>query len=804
VWATKITGSIKSKKDEKLSFAAVNIKDKNKGTIANEDGQYVLDLPAGTYTLEFRLIGYKTKVATISVANEAIKLDVELEEVGGLSTKEVAITAIDPAVRVMKKAIKKRVFYQEQIAGFQARVYMKGINRFFKMPKKVLGKELELEKNDTINKGVFYLSESTSDYYYNRKQGNKEVMIASKVSGEPKGISFNNYTTFRIPIYYSKYPLPSAKRPVISPLADNALFYYRFRLEDEYMDNGLKIYKIKLEPRRRSDPAFQGFIYIQDSTWRVHAVDFLAVSSTGLEIIDSLKLRQTMYPVNDSIWMPASEQFTFHAAILGIELGGTYSAAISNYKINPVFPDELFEDKVLLRIDTGLNKFPDSYWDSIRTVPLTTLEKDDYRIKDSLFQITQTPAYRDSLERERKKRNKFFYQVKPPYFGLYKKVVFTADSGRVSYGWQNGFALADFSAVKSFSLHSPMFVESKKYYLKLTPEYAFVPKLFFMDGLFTIKMKPRAQSITFSGGNVAAQFNDAQPINLNDNMNMSLFAKRNLIQQYLKAYGRIDYFQKVNRNFSFVASAEFANRGRLYVNSQYSFYNKSAEFAPNDPLIGNAAYSQTQFLPHNALTVSASFTWQPKSYGMIIGGEEINVGSKWPTFKGGYRKGISGIGNSQVNYDFVHASVHKKLSFDLFGVSQVSLGGGTFLNAAQVQFPDAAHFLGNRGNAFYAVREQQFITLPYYKYSTNGSFGQFHLSHNFAGFFFNKVPLLRKLKFNEIVGVSALLTSSSKPYYEYRVGVGNILKVLGIYYGSSFAQDGANYRQLNIGVFFFL
>src|SRR5207245_1089209 len=60
----------------------------------------------------------------------------------------------------------------------------------------------------------------------------------------------------------------------------------------------------------------------------------------------------------------------------------------------------------------------------------------------------------------------------------------------------------------------------------------------------------------------------------------------------------------------------------------------------------------------------------------------------------------------------------------------------------------------------------------YYKYSTNEDFVEAHGEYNFGGFLLNKIPLIRKLKLNEIAGVHFFSSDSGgKNYLETSFGI---------------------------------
>jgi len=61
--------------------------------------------------------------------------------------------------------------------------------------------------------------------------------------------------------------------------------------------------------------------------------------------------------------------------------------------------------------------------------------------------------------------------------------------------------------------------------------------------------------------------------------------------------------------------------------------------------------------------------------------------------------------------------------------------------------------------------------LPYYSYSTTGAFYEAHAEYNLGGLLFNKIPVLRKAFFNEIVSAHYLKVPNNPQHFEFAVGV---------------------------------
>jgi len=139
------------------------------------------------------------------------------------------------------------------------------------------------------------------------------------------------------------------------------------------------------------------------------------------------------------------------------------------------------------------------------------------------------------------------------------------------------------------------------------------------------------------------------------------------------------------------------------------------------------------------------------------------------------------------------------ISMGVYGRTSFFVGAGKFLNANNLYYPDYQQFNGNQV-LFYTGKINSFLLLDYYHFSTYTEYIEGHLEHNFSGFITNKIPLIRKLKLQEIVDFNYLATPELKNYYELGFG----LQYLGfrLMYGTSF-NSGTNIKSaLRIGVSF--
>jgi len=92
---------------------------------------------------------------------------------------------------------------------------------------------------------------------------------------------------------------------MISPIADNAFNYYKYKLESTfYDDKNQLINKILVTPKRDKEPVFEGYIYIVEDSWAIFGID-LDIKGYRMQepILETMKLTQNFsYNSESKIW----------------------------------------------------------------------------------------------------------------------------------------------------------------------------------------------------------------------------------------------------------------------------------------------------------------------------------------------------------------------------------------------------------------------------------------------------------------------------------------------------------------------
>jgi len=300
VFAQQLKGIIYDEKNEPLPFVNISIDGTGIGTSSNLSGAYNLPLKNGTYTLTFRYVGYSTIKKEVIINGSDVVLDVILDQ-QQVEIKPYYVTGgEDPAYGIIRSAQKKRRFYLEQVKSYQYDSYIKGSAYLHNAPEKVLGREVFLDGLDSTRSGMIYLSESVSKVYL-KGRDEKEIMISSKVAGKSQGFSWNSALEFQLNFYENLVPTPVTDRDIVSPIATDAMTYYKYKLLGEYEENGRTIYRIDIKPKVTGSPLVNGIVEIQDSTWRIHSIDIFITKNNGMDLLDTLNMKVIFVPVTPQI-----------------------------------------------------------------------------------------------------------------------------------------------------------------------------------------------------------------------------------------------------------------------------------------------------------------------------------------------------------------------------------------------------------------------------------------------------------------------------------------------------------------------
>jgi hypothetical protein len=793
-----VSGKITDQTNAPVPFASVYIKNTTIGTSANSDGAYSLHLKPGTYEIAYKAVGYKQESRKLELtSSKEINIVLSTES---YQLQDVTIgNGPDPAYAIIRKAIKKRKAHLDEVNAYTTQVYIKGLQKLLAAPKKFLGFDVQKATReaglDSNRKGIIYLSESQSKYSFMRPGKVHEEMISSKVSGSNRAFSFNRASDLNVNFYQNIQDWEGlSTRPVISPIADNAMFYYKYKYIGETEENGETVDKIQVIPKREYDACFKGYIYILEDSWRIYGLDLYITKKQNINFVDTLKVSEQYFPVSPKIWMPSTIKFEFTGGLFSFKFGGYFISVYKDYDLNPIFTKNEFNE--VLRITKDVNKKDSAYWQNERPVPLTDEEKTDYEKKAVLAKKRESKPYLDSLDKVNNHFNAGSLLLSGYHHSdRYKHEYYNLDPVLTSIGY---------NTVQGFRInyggnYSKLVDTLNDQYLVIgaTAGYGFSEKKF--TGSINTSIPVNSFRLGFNVGSIVTDLNDTYPISPISNTFHSLFRRNNYEKFYQKQYISASVDKRIIGGWKASFSAEWADRTSLANTSSYSFFDpNNRQYTSNNPFVPT---QDVPLFPENQsfkIDFRTTYDFSDK-YETFPTGKRY-LPSVYPTVGLNFVKGIDGFLGSDVNYYLLSFDVTKSnISLGVLGHSSFYVAAGKFLNNSSLFYPDYQQFHGNE-QIFYKNNLDSFLLLDYYTYSTFTEYFDAHFEHNFSGFILNKIPLIRKLKLQEIVDVNYLSTSTLKNYTE--LGFGLQYLNFRLMYGTSF-NSGSNIRSaIRLGINF--
>lgn len=221
-------------------------------------------------------------------------------------------------------------------------------------------------------------------------------------------------------------------------------------------------------------------------------------------------------------------------------------------------------------------------------------------------------------------------------------------------------------------------------------------------------------------------------------------------------------------------------------NSNFHSFRENPAFTSNNPFSPTDENSLL-FPQHKALVISSMLAYTVAQKYITRPDGRFYIESEYPRIELTYKRGLKGVFGSTVDYDFISLEIYQKtLHLGMFGKSALSVGAGKFLTSKSLNYPDWKHFRANQSLVF-NPDERYFQFLDFYIFNTTRQYFEAHFQHNFGGFVLNKIPLLRKLKLEEIVGGAYLSSPEKRNYNEFYFGVKRLN--FRVHYGYAYDRD---------------
>ncbi|HEY0897556.1 MAG TPA: DUF5686 family protein [Sphingobacteriaceae bacterium] len=754
-----VSGRVTDPAGNAVPFARIRVQPDDKNYLANESGFFSFTADSGRISIRFLKMGFAPAEDTVEVTDNVFT-SVILEPARMRSPKET-ITGEE----LVRKVIEARAVDEQE--RFAVQVYMKGVQKLLGAPRKFLSRQVAgVLKVDSARRTILYQSESVSRIYDQGRQ-KKEVLISRKTAGSHEGLTFDRASDLDVD-FFAPYISWKAfgQQAFVSPLGEKALRHYRYKLLGCLDMEGNRVYRLAVIPKHAADPLFTGDLYILEHGWQLVFADLRLGESSRINFVDSVRISQSFTEIRPHLWKPEHVTIQTRGTVLGFDFAGYFAAVYSGYTQSPEPDDSGFLANEVLREAGDAREKDPLYWAAHRPIVLTSEEQMQYQIRDSLESEARSRHLKDlkTGEPNRFKPVRYFVAGYKWNDDLTRKSWYISSLKNTGFynaveGWGFRFQ-AGYS--KQFNLRQELEVTHNF-------RYGFGNDKLNSNVQITFRYDTiRHASFVLRVGTDFLDLNNRGTLNLFYNSITSLFGGRNYMQLYRSKFVSLYTQRELADGLIISAGAEIARRMPT-LNRLYAPLIQSAEKAFSMPVNDIDGIDRSLFPVNNALTfeTTASYTFAQK-YAMRPDGKYYED-PRLPTIKLRYRKGIRQVLNSAVNYDFLSADLYQeKIRTGGNGFSSFYISAGKFLNAQSLFFPDIHHFTGNQ-TAYSNPIFPNFHFLNHYAYSTREKYLEAHYEHNFSGLLTRRIPLLRKLKLEEIVG-GAYLGQPNATYKELYFG----------------------------------
>lgn len=760
----QVYGYIVDEQGEALSFATVLVKGTTNGTSANIDGYYELDLQTDTNVdLIYSYVGFNSKIISIRLEKANLNQNIQLEP-AAIKIQEFVLdgNAKDPAYAIIKKVQEKRKYFLEAIPAYQCNAYVKGLIEIDSVPDKLMGIPIDGVFEDKRDK-TLYLSETESTLIAEKGQPFKELIKASVVSGDDQGVSFNSAAEMDFNIFKNTFKLG---KDIISPLASNALLFYRYKLNRSYFDEfNRKIYEIQVIPKGAKTPCYSGTLFILDESWALHSSELGIDGSRSFEeLLDTLVIQQQYIPIDGSDFMwPFKRRFMIGGSTLGFSFIGNFNAVYSDYSLDTIQLNSLNKKEAFRYEESALTQSKE-YFDSIRPIPLTPIEAIDY-------------AYRDSIERveiEQKDSMAVHSNAYRPKHAL------------LGYSWKNksnNIELRIASLIEHFifnpvqgrliQVKPELFHyghKDKNVYKKVSGKlsYGLAEKKLRYEVGFDWKQNDINKRIFKSSIGIRVRdFNDHELIHPLVQSITALYFNKNPVKLYEEKFASVAFYQKIGSGIGLNIQMSGHQRSLLNNNSDFSYFNTALDYQENMP----AGLSIDDFDHMNVLKLGVDLTFNPGMTYKTYPGKRYYNQSKWPTFTLGsellvYKDAFSIKGELEVSDD--------QVSLGFLGESKFYILLRGAINSQHLNYIDYFHFTGN--DIPYLSDKQLkrgLFLFPYYTHSTSNWNLSGVFEHDMKGLIFSRLPILKKTGLSTVFRIGSVL-QANQYYTEYSMGIDRI------------------------------
>ncbi len=751
--------------DKPLEFVTVKVADTSYGTTADKYGKYFIRLKPGGNKLIFSYIGYKSDTSYFYVEDKNIERDIFLKT-SEIMTQAIEVYGEDPAYEIIRKAIRYKKKFKENLNEYEYDAYSKFVIRSNRSP---IPDDKNIKDSTVDSKMKIHgILESETKGYFKKPDLEKQIVKAKKETA-------NIIRGFALPLIVNLYDekIDFGEFKISTPLADNAFDDYEYKLIGTTSIDSTLIYKIQVINSSETRPLLKGTIYIADSLYALMRVDLSTNDAAKPLGINEVKLRQKFSSFRDRknkanlFWMPTDvEIFADGSFAELIKFEAEIFTIVSNYDINKKAPKGIF-DEFIVKVMPDAKK-DSSYWAKNQLLKNSTEEKKAYK----------------SIETDDKKKNTAVH------LGLtslnYGKYISSDPVDYFHYNRVEGSALrfnlnyrAKLNRANLMAYLGYGFSDKKTKYEVTYTQRLLGDRSLMLNGSFFRKLQPIAGGEIFG---LAALYNSMK----------ALFDKKDNLDYYYTTGYDLGLSYRIIPQLRTGLSFNQQKQTTAYKNTDFSFRKKNVSFIGN-PMINDAFLRVAGIDLRIDPNIFRAVDWGD---GDISRFKDTHV----PVLDLGFKYSGKKLFNSTYEYRKFYGELSGRNYINSYLNVRYRLGGEIMTGEVPYQsllYFDASYGSINYDNIFKAMKYNEFRGDKIY---------YFNFENNFGKLLFGNIPLIKKFNLigffsagrNEISNSNYQLaafknfTVSKGIYMEAGFGISRILDIFRVDFAwrlNNFYQD---------------
>lgn len=576
--------------------------------------------------------------------------------------------------------------------------------------------------------------------------------------------------------------------PFTSPIGKDAIAFYRYYIVDTVYVDRDKCFHLQFLPNNQQDFGFRGELWIlADSTLHVKRCNLTLPKKSDVNFVDNLQIIQEYTRLPEGEWALTTDDMFVEMSIAKFLSKAIVirTTRMSDYAFDEL-PDKLFKGKTKVLHEANARMRDETFWDKYRSVELTKSE-------------SSMDAFINNLSQQK----------------AFKYIIFGVKAfieNFVETGSQNHPSKVDIGPINT--LISSNFIDGVRTRISAQTTANLNPH-WFLSGYYARGWDSRKD---YYKGELTYSFNKKEYLPRE-------FPKRTLT--FTSTYdvcSPSDKFMHTDKDNVFTALKWTTVDKMMFYNRQQLSFEREEEWGfrttislktEENEACGNLLFKPLSMVgnedamngPGKFRTTEAriEFRYAPGETFINTKQRRLPVNLDAPVFTLSHTTGIKGVLGGDYNYNFTEASIYKRLWLNSWGKIDILAKGGIQWN--KVPYP---LLIMPAANLSYIINDETFNLINNMEF-LNDRYASLDVSWDMNGKLFNRIPLLKKLKWREWLEIKCLwgtltdknnptlaanagdhtlmefpegsyIMDSKRPYIELIAGIHNIFKIIHIQY----------------------